>query len=264
MIQEIIAHLKEEDLEISFHMDSINFDEDVLEMIEKLGWRFVIKGNVSLTLVARLTDPDIIFDIAGVSWDTTGLVTTLNTGEKYKRFILQQVLKDEKDIAQLSILEIEEFSYPFLIANTDLSYEEIVEFYQKYGASENCIKEANYDMGDCYPMLNNLSAPMKQDSSRWCWLAICFCYSGVTWLIRWKLAADHDPPLKYVFLAEKIIRTARRGMRKLSDSFPYQEIYGQSLSGRTVSLLATRCFSLKVEQETPIRIFDLVRLFAEK
>jgi hypothetical protein len=37
--------------------------------------------------------------------------------------------------------------------------------------------------------------------------------------------------LKYVFLAGKIIRTARSVVMKLSDRYPYREMYEQSLSG---------------------------------
>lgn len=37
--------------------------------------------------------------------------------------------------------------------------------------------------------------------------------------------------LKYIFLAGKIIRTARSVVMKLSDRYPFQEMYEQSLSG---------------------------------
>ena len=79
MIQEIIAHLKEEDLEITFRMDSSYFDEDILETIESLGCRYVIKGKAYPTLVARIADSDIIFDTDKEGRETTELVTTLNT-----------------------------------------------------------------------------------------------------------------------------------------------------------------------------------------
>jgi len=36
--------------------------------------------------------------------------------------------------------------------------------------------------------------------------------------------------LKYIFLAGKIIRTARSVVMKLSEKYPYQEIYEKSLS----------------------------------
>jgi hypothetical protein len=35
--------------------------------------------------------------------------------------------------------------------------------------------------------------------------------------------------LKYIFLAGKIIRTARNVIMKLSEKYPYREIYEQSL-----------------------------------
>jgi len=36
--------------------------------------------------------------------------------------------------------------------------------------------------------------------------------------------------LKYIFLAGKIIRTARSVVMKLSEKYPYREIYEKSLS----------------------------------
>lgn len=46
----------------------------------------------------------------------------------------------------MSFLDGEEYAYTFFIANTDLPPEEVVDFYQKRGNSENYIKEAKYDM----------------------------------------------------------------------------------------------------------------------
>jgi len=53
---------------------------------------------------------------------------------------VRRVLKDEKDRAQLFFLEGEAFTYSFFVTNTDLSPEEIVDFYQKRGNCENYIK----------------------------------------------------------------------------------------------------------------------------
>ena len=61
MIQEIIAHLKEEDLEITFRMDSGYCDGAILENIESLGGKYAIKRKVYPTLVAQVTDPSITF-----------------------------------------------------------------------------------------------------------------------------------------------------------------------------------------------------------
>jgi len=64
--------------------------------------------------VARITDPDLIFDTGEEGWETTELVTTLNTWEKDGRFIVRRLLRDEKGRAQLSFLEGEAFTYSFL------------------------------------------------------------------------------------------------------------------------------------------------------
>src|SRR4030067_2879404 len=61
MIKEIMAHLKDEGLEIIFRMDSGYFDDAILETIESLGGKYVIKGKGYPTLMAQVTDPNIVF-----------------------------------------------------------------------------------------------------------------------------------------------------------------------------------------------------------
>ena len=74
MIKEIMVHLNEEGLEVTFRMDSGYFDEDILEMIESLGCRYVIKGKGYPTLVAQVTDPNIVF-VTGEEYEYFFLVT---------------------------------------------------------------------------------------------------------------------------------------------------------------------------------------------
>jgi hypothetical protein len=96
MIKEIMAHLKEDDLEVTFRMDSGYFDEDILETIEALGCRYVIKGKAYPTLVAQAIDPDLIFGADEENQETTELVTSLNTWKKDRRLVISRVLKDEQ------------------------------------------------------------------------------------------------------------------------------------------------------------------------
>ena len=70
----------------------------------------------------------------------------MNTWKKSRRFVISGVLKEEKYRAQLSFLEGEEYDYFFFVTNTELSSEEVVNFYQNRGNCENNIKEAKYDM----------------------------------------------------------------------------------------------------------------------
>ena len=230
MIKEIIAQLKDEGLEITFRMDSGYFDDAILETIESLGCKYVIKGKGYPTLVAQVTDPSITFVTGESGRETTELVTALNTWEKDRRFVVSRVLKDEKDRAQLSFLEGEAYDYFFFVTNTEQSSEEVVEFYEKRGNCENYIKEAKYDMAVGHLLLQSFWA------NEAIFQLMMLAYN-LFLLFKMDFAGETEYRqqiktfrLKYIFLAGKIIRTARSVVMKLSEKYPYQEIYEKSLS----------------------------------
>ena len=109
MIKEIVANIKTDDLEIMFRMDSGYFDEDIIETIELLGCKYLIKGKVYPTLASQVTDPSILFVKGDEGRETTELVTKLNTWDKDRRFVVSRVLKPEKERAQLSLLDCDEY-----------------------------------------------------------------------------------------------------------------------------------------------------------
>jgi len=231
MIQEIIAHIKEKELEVTFRMDSGYFDEDILETIEALGCRYVIKGKAYPTLVAQAIDPDLTFGADEENQETTELVTSLNTWKKDRRFVISRVLKEEQDRTQLSFLGGQEYAYSFFVTNTDLSPEEVVDFYQKRGNSENYIKEAKYDMAVGRLLLKSFW------SNEAIFQLMMLAYNlFLLFKIDFLRTTEYRQQiktfrLKYIFLAGKIIKTARSVVMKLSEKYPYREIYEHSLSG---------------------------------
>jgi hypothetical protein len=146
MIKEIVANIKTDNLEILFRMDSGFFDEDIIETIELLGCKYVIKAKAYPTLASPVTDPSIVFIKGDAGKETAELFTRLNTWKKDRRFVVSRVLKDEKERAQLSLLEGEEYQYFYFVTNTELPSDKVVISYEKRGNSENYIKEARYDM----------------------------------------------------------------------------------------------------------------------
>ncbi len=229
-IKEIMAHLKEEGLEITFRMDSGYFDDAILETIESLGGKYVIKGKGYPTLVAQVTDPSITFGTGESGRETAEFVTALNTWEKDRRFVVSRVLKDEKDRAQLSFLEGEEYDYFFFVTNTEQSSEEMVDFYEKRGNCENYIKEAKYDLAVGHLLLQSFWA------NEAIFQLMMLAYN-LFLLFKMDFAGETEYRqqiktfrLKYIFLAGKIIRTARSVVMKLSAKYPYQEMYEKSLS----------------------------------
>jgi hypothetical protein len=230
MIKEIMAHLKDEGLEITFRMDSGYFDDAILETIESLGGKYVIKGKGYPTLVAQVTAPSITFVTGEAGRETTEFVAALNTWEKDRRFVVFRVLKDEKDRAQLSFLEGEDYDFFFFVTNTEQSSEEVVEFYEKRGNCENYIKEAKYDMAVGHLLLQSFWA------NEAIFQLMMLAYN-LFLLFKMDFAGEAEYRqqiktfrLKYIFLAGKIIRTARSVVMKLSEKYPYQEMYEKSLS----------------------------------
>ena len=230
MIKEMMAYLRDEGLEITFRMDSGYFDEDILETIELFGCTYVIKGKKYPTLVTQVTDPSVVFVTGEEGRETTELTTPLNTWDKARRFVVSRVSKDEKDSKQLSFLEDEKYDYFFFVTNrTDLSSEEVVLFYEKRGNAENYIKEAKYYMAVGHLLLQSFWANeaifqlMMLAYNLFLLFKMDFA-NGTEYRQQIKTFR-----LKYIFLAGKIIRTARNVVMKLSEKYPYREIYEQSL-----------------------------------
>jgi len=230
MIKEIMAHLKDEGLEITFRMDSGYFDDAIQETIESLGGKYVIKGKGYPTLVAQVTDPSITFITGESGRETTEFVTALNTWEKDRRFVVSRVLKEEKDRAQISFLEGEAYDYFFFVTNTEQSSEEVVECYEKRGNCENYIKEAKYDMAVGHLLLQSFWA------NEAIFQLMMLAYN-LFLLFKMDFVRETEYRqqiktfrLKYIFLAGKIIRTARSVVMKLSEKYPYREVYEKSLS----------------------------------
>jgi hypothetical protein len=230
MIKEIAANIKTDDLEILFRMDSGYFDEDIIETIELLGCKYLIKGKEYPTLASQVTDPSILFVTGDEGRETAELFTKLNTWDKDRRFVVSRVLKPEKERVQLSLLEGEEYDYFFFVTNTELPSEKVVISYEKRGNSENYIKEAKYDMAVGHLLLKSFWAneAVFQLTMMAYDLFLLFKIDRVSKTeYRQQIKTFR---LKYIFLAGQIIRTARSVVMKLSEQYPYQAVFDQCLA----------------------------------
>ena len=230
MIKEIVTQIKTDDLEILFRMDSGYFDDEIIEIIESAGCQYLIKGKEYPTLASQVTAPTISFMKGEEGRETTELVTKLNTWDKDRRFVVSRILKPEKDRAQLSFLEGDEFEYFYFVTNTELPSEKVVIAYEKRGNAENYIKEAKYDMAVGRLLLKSFWANeavfqlMMLTYNLFLLFKMDFA-NGTEYRQQIKTFR-----LKYIFLAGKIIRTARSVIMKLSEKYPYREMYEQSFA----------------------------------
>ena len=230
MIKEIVAHIKTDDLEILFRMDSGYFDDNIIEAIESTGCYYLIKGKEYATLASQVTDPSVSFSRGDEGRETTELVMKLDTWDKDRRFVVSRILKPAKDRSQLSFLDGSDFEYFYFVTNTELPSEKVVIAYEKRGNSENYIKEAKYDMAVGHLLLQSFWANeaifqlMMLAYNLFLLFKIDFA-NGTEYRQQIKTFR-----LKYIFLAGKIIKMARNVVLKLSTNYPYQEIYAKSLS----------------------------------
>jgi hypothetical protein len=230
MIKEIVANIKTDELEILFRMDSGYFDEDIIETIESLGCKYLIKAKEYPTLVSRVTDPSILFVIGDEGRETAELYTKQNTWERNRRFVASRVLKPEKDRAQLSLIDGDEYDYFFFVTNTELPSEKVVISYQKRGNAENYIKEAKYDMAVGHLLLKSFWANEAVFQMMMLAYNLFLLFKFDSLCISEYRQQIKTFRLKYMFLAAKIIRTARYVVMKLSAKYPYKDVYEKCLS----------------------------------
>jgi len=230
MIKEIVANIKTDDLEIMFRMDSGYFDEEIIETIESLGCKYLIKAKEYPTLVSQVTDSSILFVTGDEGRETTELLTKQNTWDKDRRFVVSRVLKPEKERSQLSLLDGDEYEYFFFVTNTELPSEKVVISYEKRGNAENYIKEAKYDMAVGHLLLKSFWANeavfQMMMLSYNLFLLFKFDFLGIS-EFRQQIKTFR---LKYVFLAGKIIRSARYVVMKLPAKYPYKDVCKKCLA----------------------------------
>ena len=82
LIKEIVADIKTGYLEILFRIDSGYFDDGIIETIESLGCKYVIKVKEYPTLVSQILDSSIEFMTGDEGRETTELNMKQNTWDK--------------------------------------------------------------------------------------------------------------------------------------------------------------------------------------
>ena len=114
--------------------------------------------------------------------------------------------------------------------NIELPSEKVVISYEKRGNCENYIKEAKYDMAVGHLLLKSFWA--NEAIFQMMMLAYnLFLLFKIESLNIFEYRQQIKTfRLKYVFLAGKIIKTARYVIMKLSEKYPYKDVYEKCLA----------------------------------
>jgi len=229
LIKEIYENIYFEGLEICFRMDSGYFDEEIIKTIESLGCKYMIKAKAYTTLISKVPS-DEYFEKGSEGRVTSEMFTKLDKWHDNRRFIVSRVLKESSESDQITLFE-KEYRYFFFVTNDDsLSSEEVVLFYEKRGNCENYIKESKYDMN-----VGNLILHSFWANEAIFQLMMLTYNIFLLFKMSYMTAKEYRQQiktfrLKYVFLAGKIISTARYKILKLPKQYPYKGIYIRALS----------------------------------
>jgi hypothetical protein len=227
MIKEIIANLKDEVDNIVFRMDSGYFSEEIAEVIEGAGYQYVVKAKEYTNLLEKAYDrPVKIWADYGYQKQAMFVCMKPDKWNKARKFAVVRELKPEEERKQLSLLESSDYTHAMYVTNTTRKLADTVKFYEKRGNCENYIKETKYDM-------NIGSLKMKSFWANEAFFQIMMLVYNIFLLFKMDRVSASEYRqwiltfrFKYVFVAGKIIKTARRTILKLMEGYPYKNVFG--------------------------------------
>lgn len=226
MIKEIIANLKDEVDNIVFRMDSGYFSEEIAEVIEGAGYQYVVKAKEYKNLLEKAYDrPVKIWQDYGYQKQAMFVCMKPDKWNKARKFTVVRELKPEEERKQLSLLESSDYTHAMYVTNTTWELVDTVKFYEKRGNCENYIKETKYDM-------NIGSLKMKSFWANEAFFQIMMLVYNIFLLFKMDRVSASEYRqwiltfrLKYVFVAGKIIKTARQTILKLMEGYPYKKVF---------------------------------------
>jgi len=132
------------------------------------------------------------------------------------------VPKESSETNQLTLFQ-KEYRYFFIVTNDEsLTSEEVVLFYEKRGNCENYIKESKYDMNVGTLILHSFWANEAIFQLMMMSYNIFLLFKTSYMTTKEYRQQIKTFRLKYVFLAVKIISTARYKILKLPERYPYK------------------------------------------
>ena len=146
----------------------------------------------------------------------------LDKWEENRRIVVSQVPKESSETNQLTLFQ-KEYRYFFIVTNDEsLTSEEVVLFYEKRGNCENYIKESKYDMNVGTLILHSFWANEAIFQLMMMSYNIFLLFKTSYMTTKEYRQQIKTFRLKYVFLAVKIISTARYKILKLPERYPYK------------------------------------------
>lgn len=232
MIKEIIAVLKDDVEDIIFRMDSGYFSEEIIEVIERAGYHYLIKAKHYGTFPALAygNDEKIAWDEYNDEKQITSRMIKPAAWSQERNFIITRKKKAEQKVIQEKMFEYDEYDHDFYVTNMDINADEAVDFYKKRGTCENYIKESKYDMNIGTLLLKSFWAneAIFQIQMLVYNLFLMFKQEHLSENEYWQQIKTFR--LKYIFVAAKIVKTGRQTIMKISKDYRYKEVFKEKVA----------------------------------
>jgi len=174
MIKEIMAHIKDEGLEITFYIDSGNFDDAILETIESLGCWYIIKGKGSPTLVVQVTDRSIPLLQANQAVRRPSLSQPWLHWTKAEDLSSPEYWKMKKIERKSLSWKAKYTTISFLSPTRNNRQMKWLNSMKNAGTVRITSRKPSVTWR-LYTCCSSHFGPIKRSFSWWCWHTICFC-----------------------------------------------------------------------------------------
>jgi hypothetical protein len=227
-IKEIIANISPCIKDITFRMDSGYFSEDIINIIEEKGYKYIIKAKKYDTMINEL------YKSTKIKWEKISDIVEiknscikLNRWERAKRFTIERVKKPKKEIMQVNMFECMEYEHVFYVSNLILTPQNIVDNYKIRGDCENYIKELKNDLNIDSLLTNSFFANEA-------FLQTMILVYNIFLMYKFDYCKNEYRQqiktfrLKYIYVAAKITNSAGYIIIGLSKYYPYKNYFTMS------------------------------------
>jgi len=146
MIKEIIANLRDEMDNIIFRMDGDYESEEIVEIIEEVGYQYIVKPKEYSMFDKAYDRPVKIWKDYGYQKQAMFVFMKPDKWSKARKFAVVRELKPEEDRKQLSLLEVSDYTHAMYVTNITWELTDTVKCHEKRGNCKSYIKETKYDM----------------------------------------------------------------------------------------------------------------------
>lgn len=201
-------------------LDGEFYCKEVVEYLNNRGIKFVVVASITEPVIKHLSSLSYK-DIGGGYSTARFRYKPKNWRKEYNFIVRREEIKEEKDL-QRTLFKMQEYVYRVIVSNIEDLDEEIWRFYDKHANVENAIKELVHSFHI------NSTPSSKYLANVAYFHIVCLTYNLFIYFKKICLPKGltditaETLRLKFIIIAAKLIRTARKLILQISEYFRYK------------------------------------------